>query len=260
MLATIMQVLDTTIANVALPHMRGSARRLAERDHLGPHLLYRRRRHRHAADRLALRPVRAQGTAADAAVVGFTVTSLLCGIATSLEEMVLFRVLQGICGAMIVPLAQAILLDINPREKLGQAMAIFGAGIMVGPIIGPTLGGWLTETFNWRAVFLVNLPVGILAFFMLSVFMPHEDNQAPASSTSSASACWRCRSAPLQMLLDRGAEIGWFDAVETWIYLGLCHLRAVGVHRPLPDRREPVRRLADVQATATSAWAYCSSS
>ena len=97
---------------------------------------------------------------------------MLCGMATSLTEMVVFRTLQGICGAALVPLSQTVLLNINPREEHGQAMAIWGAGIMVGPIIGPTLGGWLTETFSWRFVFYVNLPVGILALAGLIAFLP----------------------------------------------------------------------------------------
>ena len=110
-------------------------------------------------------------------MIGFTIASALCGIATSLHEMVLFRVLQGICGAIIAPLAQTVLLNINPKERIGQAMAIYGMGIMVAPIIGPTLGGWLTESFDWRWVFLINLPVGILAVFMLLLYMPETEHQ-----------------------------------------------------------------------------------
>ena len=86
--------------------------------------------------------------------------------------MVVFRTLQGIFGAALVPLSQTVLLNINSKEEHGKAMAIWGAGIMVGPIIGPTLGGWLTETFNWRFVFYVNLPVGLLALAGLIVFLP----------------------------------------------------------------------------------------
>src|SRR5690606_12994589 len=107
-------------------------------------------------------------------VTGFTLASLACGVATSLPQMVLFRGAQGIFGATLAPLAQAIMLDINPREKMGQAMAMFGLGIMVAPIVGPTLGGVLTENLGWRWVFLVNLPVGILALVALFFFMPKE--------------------------------------------------------------------------------------
>src|SRR6188768_3602815 len=163
MVAVIMQVLDTTIANVALPHMRASLG--ASQDEINWVLTS------YIVAAAIATPL--TGWFSDRfgrrnlllfAVVGFTAASLLCGVATNLFQMVIFRVFQGICGAMMVPLAQATMMDINPREQLGQAMAIFGAGIMFGPIIGPTLGGWLTETFNWRAVFIVNLPVGIVAF------------------------------------------------------------------------------------------------
>src|SRR6476659_10554812 len=101
---------------------------------------------------------------------------MLCATATSLSEMVVFRALQGVSGAFLVPLAQATLFDINPREKHGQAMALFGGGIMIGPILGPVLGGWLTDSYNWRWVFLVNLPVGILCPFVLQRLLPKTDN------------------------------------------------------------------------------------
>src|SRR5262249_56294669 len=106
-----------------------------------------------------------------AAVVGFTVASALCGMALSLGQIVAARLLQGLFGAALVPLSQAVLLDINPKEKVGQAMAIWGAGIMVGPILGPMLGGWLTDTYDWRWVFYINLPVGILAFLGILAFV-----------------------------------------------------------------------------------------
>ena len=108
-------------------------------------------------------------------VIGFTIASLLCAVAQSLTEMVLFRLIQGVTGAFLVPLAQATMFDINPREKHAQAMALFGGGIMIGPILGPVLGGWLTDSFNWRWVFLVNIPVGTLATLMLLRYMPHSE-------------------------------------------------------------------------------------
>ena len=159
MLATMMQVLDTTIANVALPHMAASLGAAQEEITwvLTSYIVaaaIATPLTGWVADRFGRRAVFV------VAIGGFTLASLACGIATSLEEMVLFRIVQGIFGAVLIPLAQAVLLDINPRERIGQAMAIYGAGIMVGPIIGPTLGGWLTESFNWRFVFLINLPVG----------------------------------------------------------------------------------------------------
>ena len=220
MVAVVMQVLDTTIANVALPHMRASLG--ASQDEINWVLTSYIVASAIAtpltswfADRFGRRNLLLF------AVVGFTVASLLCGIASSLIEMVAFRVIQGVCGAMLVPLAQATMMDINPREKLGQAMAIFGAGIMFGPIIGPTLGGWLTETFNWRAVFLVNLPVGIVAFFMLFALMPKGAIKIRKFDFFGFGML-AVAVASLQMLLDRGQGVGWFDSVEIWTYLLLA--------------------------------------
>lgn len=219
MLGTIMQVLDTTIANVALPHMSSSlgasqneitwvltsyivAAAIATpltgwmSDRLGQRRLFL------------------------GAVIGFTVASALCGIASSLPEMVVFRVLQGICGAMIAPLAQTVLLNINPRERIGQAMAIYGMGIMVAPIIGPSLGGWLTETFDWRWVFLVNVPVGALCVAMLLFFMPQTEVKNRRFDFFGFGMLALGVGA-LQLMLDRGAENDWFHSVETWIELGI---------------------------------------
>jgi len=141
-------------------------------------------------------------------------------VAQNLTEMVLFRALQGIAGAFIVPLAQATLFDINPREKHGSAMALFGAGVMIGPIMGPVLGGWLTESYDWRWVFLINLPVGIATVFMLMLYMPETDIKTRRFDFFGFGMLALGVGA-LQMLLDRGAENGWFSSVETWIELGL---------------------------------------
>ncbi|HBD38463.1 MAG TPA: EmrB/QacA family drug resistance transporter, partial [Cupriavidus sp.] len=96
---------------------------------------------------------------------GFTVASALCGMADSLTQIVAARLLQGVFGAALVPLSQSILLDINPPSRQGQAMAVWGMGVMVGPILGPTLGGWLTDSYNWRWVFFINVPIGLFALF-----------------------------------------------------------------------------------------------
>src|ERR1700720_3733175 len=171
MTATIMQALDTTIANVALPYMQGSLS--ASQDQINwvltsyivaaaimtPPTGWLAQRF--GRTRLFL-----------AAVAGFTVASVLCGLAGSLEQMVLFRLLQGVFGASLVPLSQAVLLDINPREKQGAAMAIWGVGVMVGPIMGPTLGGWLTENYDWRFVFFINIPIGIVTLIGIASFLP----------------------------------------------------------------------------------------
>ena len=219
MLGTIMQVLDTTIANVALPHM-AAALGAAQNE-----ITWVLTSYIVAAaiatpltgwmsDRMGQRRLFVF------AVVGFTVASALCGIATSLPEMVLFRILQGLCGAMIAPLAQTVLLNINPRERMGQAMAIYGMGIMVAPIVGPTLGGWLTESFNWRWVFLVNVPVGVLCVVMLLLYMPNTDIVRRRFDFFGFGMLALGVGA-LQMLLDRGAENSWLQSTETWLELGL---------------------------------------
>ncbi len=220
MLAMIMQVLDTTIANVALPHMRASLS--ASQDEVSWVLTsyivaaaIMTPMSGWLADRLGRRNLLLIG------VAGFTAASLLCGISTSLPEMVLFRVLQGVFGATLAPLAQAIMLDVTPREKMGQSMAIFGLGIMVAPIVGPTLGGILTENLDWRWVFLVNLPVGILAFAALFIYMPKEAIKIRKFDFFGF-AMLAMAVAATQMVFDRGSSVGWFESPEIWLYLGLA--------------------------------------
>ncbi|SEQ52774.1 MFS transporter, DHA2 family, multidrug resistance protein [Devosia sp. YR412] len=219
MLGTIMQVLDTTIANVALPHM-ASALGAAQNEITWVLTSYivaaaiATPLTGWMADRLGQRQLFIF------AVIGFTVASALCGIATSLPEMVIFRILQGLCGAMIAPLAQTVLLNINPKERIGQAMAIYGMGIMVAPIIGPTLGGWLTESFDWRWVFLVNVPVGVVCVAMLLLYMPQTEIKVRRFDFFGFGMLALSVGA-LQLMLDRGAENSWFQSTETWIELGL---------------------------------------
>ncbi|MCI5077864.1 DHA2 family efflux MFS transporter permease subunit [Oricola sp.] len=220
MLATIMQVLDTTIANVALPSMTGDLG--ASQDTITWVLTS------YIVAAAIATPV--TGWLSDrfgrrelflATITGFTVTSMLCGLSWSLESMVLFRLLQGLFGAAIVPLSQTFLLDINPRERHGQAMAMWGAGIMVGPIIGPTLGGWLTEAMNWRWVFFINLPVGIVAFLGCAAYLPKVAVRLRGFDFFGF-AMLSLGVGALQLMLDRGAEVDWFSAAEIWIELGLC--------------------------------------
>ncbi len=219
MLGTIMQVLDTTIANVALPHMAASLG--AAQDEINWVLTSYIVAAAIATpltgwmgDRLGQRQLFIF------AVIGFTIASALCGISTSLPEMVIFRVLQGLCGAMIAPLAQTVLLNINPRERIGQAMAIYGMGIMVAPIVGPTLGGWLTESFDWRWVFLVNVPVGVVCVAMLVLYMPNTEIKIRRFDFFGF-AMLAIGVGSLQLLLDRGSGNDWFSSPETWIELGL---------------------------------------
>lgn len=219
MLGTIMQVLDTTIANVALPHM-ASALGAAQNEITWVLTSYivaaaiATPLTGWMADRLGQRRLFVM------AVIGFTVASALCGIASSLPEMVLFRIMQGLCGAMIAPLAQTVLLNINPKERIGQAMAIYGMGIMVAPIVGPTLGGWLTETLDWRWVFLVNVPVGVLCVVMLLAYMPNTEIKTRRFDFFGFGMLALGVGA-LQLMLDRGAENSWFQSTETWVELGL---------------------------------------
>ena len=219
MLATVMQALDTTIANVALPHMQGSLQ--SSQDQISWVLtsyIVAAAIATPLAGWLCGRWGRRQIFLI--AVAGFTVASALCGLAESLWQIVLARLLQGVFGAALVPLSQAVLLDINPREKVGQAMAIWGAGIMVGPILGPMLGGWLTENVNWRWVFYINLPVGVLAFMGIARYLP--DNPAEKIKLDLFGfAALSVAVGLLQMFLDRGELLDWFNSTE------IC-LEAVG--------------------------------
>ncbi|MEO6579761.1 MAG: DHA2 family efflux MFS transporter permease subunit [Sphingomicrobium sp.] len=219
MLAVLLQVLDTTIANVALPHMQASLSATQDTINwvLTSYIV---------ASAIAL-PI--AGWAADRvgrkrllviSVIGFTVASVLCAMATSLVEMVAFRAAQGVSGAFLVPLAQATLFDINPREKHGQAMALFGGGIMIGPILGPVLGGWLTDSYNWRWVFLVNLPVGAICTVMLMRFLPKTAIQRRKFDIFGF-VLLAVAVGALQLALDRGQQEDWFDSAEIIIETGL---------------------------------------
>jgi MFS transporter, DHA2 family, multidrug resistance protein len=216
MLATIMQTLDGTIANVALPHMQGSLS--ASQDQITWVLTS------FIVAAAIATPLTAwfcdrygQKNVLLASIAGFTVASALCGISTSLSAIVGARLLQGISGAALVPLSQSILLDINPREKHGSAMAVWGMGVMVGPILGPTLGGWLTESLNWRWVFFINLPVGLLAFY--GVWKTIRKSAAPGTMYFDmfGFATLSIAIGAMQMLLDRGEQNDWFSSTETWI-------------------------------------------
>ncbi|WP_316861864.1 DHA2 family efflux MFS transporter permease subunit [uncultured Cohaesibacter sp.] len=219
MLATIMQVLDTTIANVALPHMSAS---LGAAQHEITWVLTS-----YIVASAIATPITGwmsdrigQKTLFLGAIAGFTLASALCGMATSIGEMVAFRILQGLCGAMIAPLAQTIILNINPKERVAQAMAIYGVGVMVAPIVGPTLGGWLTESVNWRWVFLVNIPVGILCLTLLTIYMPNSEVRNRRFDFFGF-AMLALGIGALQLMLDRGSDNNWFQSTETWIELAL---------------------------------------
>ncbi|QUT07971.1 DHA2 family efflux MFS transporter permease subunit [Sphingobium phenoxybenzoativorans] len=220
MAATLLQVLDTTIANVALPHMQASLG--ATQDSISWVLTSYI-----VASAIAI-PI--TGWLADrigsrrlfiVSVCTFVVASMLCGIATSLIEMVLFRLIQGISGAFIAPLAQSLLLDINRKSDHAKAMSIYGMGIMIGPIAGPILGGWLTENFNWRWVFYVNVPVGILCIALLLWLLPSKET-VKRHFDATGFALLGLGLAALQLVLDRGEHVDWFNANEIWIETGIA--------------------------------------
>jgi MFS transporter, DHA2 family, multidrug resistance protein len=217
MLATLMQTLDSTIANVALPHMQGSM--AASQDEITWVLTS------YIVAAAIATPL--TGWLADRfgvkrllgfAIVGFTVASGLCGLSNSLGAIVASRLLQGVFGASLVPLSQSILLDINPRERQGQAMAVWGMGVMVGPVLGPTLGGWLTDSYNWRWVFFINVPVGAFAFFGVSTFLPAREPDRKTRFDMFGFATLALAIGALQAMLDRGEQLDWFGSLEIRIY------------------------------------------
>jgi DHA2 family multidrug resistance protein len=153
-------------------------------------------------------------------VAGFVLSSMLCGMAQNLTQMVLFRALQGVTGAFIPPLSQTAMIDVNKPSRQAQMMAVWGMGIMIGPILGPILGGWLTENWNWRAVFYVNVPLGALALFILVAGLPSRPLVRRRFDLLGFAMVALALSA-LQLLLDRGAQIDWFASAEAWIYAAL---------------------------------------
>ena len=212
-LATIMQALDTTIANIALPYIQGSVS--ASQDQINWVL----------TSYIVAAAIMTPPTGFLAgrfgrkrlflvAVAGFTVASMLCGMAQSLVQIVLFRILQGMFGAALVPLSQSVLLDVYPKERQGFAMAMWGIAVMVGPVLGPVLGGWLTENYTWRWVFYINLPIGALAFFGMSTFLT-ETPRNPTTKLDWFGFGTLCLAiGAMQVALDRGEEKDWFGSSE----------------------------------------------
>jgi DHA2 family multidrug resistance protein len=188
--ASILQVLDTTIANIALPHMQGSLG--ATQDQIAwviTSYIVVAAITTPLTGFIASRVGRTQLFIS--CIVGFTVASLFCGLATTLPQMVAFRILQGAVGALLVPLSQAILLDAYPRGETARAMGIFATGVMVGPVLGPIIGGYLTEEANWRWCFYINAPIGIAT--ALGAFFSHERRPKQAVNWTG----WASYSSPL---------------------------------------------------------------
>lgn len=215
MLATLMQILDTTIANVALPHMQTALGATADTITwvLTSYIV---------ASAIAI-PV--TGWLSDRigsrnlfliSTIGFIIASALCGAAQNLEEMVAFRILQGVAAAFMNPLSQTVMLDINAPKDQPRAMAIWGMGIMIGPILGPVLGGWLTDNFDWRWVFYVNLPLGLICIVILWWLLPSRPTRRRTFDVFGFSLL-AIGIAALQLMLDRGQGEDWFNSAEIWV-------------------------------------------
>jgi DHA2 family multidrug resistance protein len=220
MAATVMQVLDTTIVNVALPDMQGTFS--ATPDQISWVLTS------YLVASAIFMPL--TGFFSDIlgrkyylalSILGFTVTSALCGLALDLDQIVLFRLMQGVFGAALVPLSQAILVDIYKPKDRGKAMAIWGVGVMVGPILGPTLGGYLTEVLNWRWTFYINVPVGILSLVMAWRVVPQTEKKERKLDWLSLSLM-AIAIGGTQYVLDRGNQADWFEAISIQIMAGLA--------------------------------------
>ncbi len=223
MLATFMEVLDTTVVNVSIPHIAGN---LAATNEEGTWVVTS-----YLVSNAIVLPI--SGWLANRlgrkrllliCVAGFTLTSLCCGLATSLAQLIIFRVLQGLTGGGLQPLAQAILLETFPKERHGHAMAAFGIGILLAPILGPTLGGWITDNYSWRWIFYLNLPVGALSLFLMNrfVFDPHYVKRSPGRVDLWGIGFLALGIGSLQILLDTGQRKDWFSSQDIRIFAALC--------------------------------------
>lgn len=232
MMATLMQALDSTIANVALPYMQGSLATTSDQitwvltSYIVAAAIFTAPVGWLAA-RFGLRRLFV------VSVVGFTVASMLCGGAQSLTQMVAFRLMQGVFGASLVPLSQTTMLNLYPPSQRGQAMAVWGMGVMLGPILGPTLGGWLTDAYNWRWVFFVNLPFGVLAGAGLFLLLDRDRTDEGLRFDLFGFATLSLAIGALQLMLDRGEQKDWFSGREIVVeasmsalglYLFLAHM------------------------------------
>jgi DHA2 family multidrug resistance protein len=243
MLATTMNTLDTTIANVALPHIQGSVS--AGPDQIAWVLTS------YIVAAAIMTPL--TGWLAGRvgrkrlfliSISGFVIASMLCGIATSVSELVAFRLLQGLCGAMLMPLSQTVLLDINPPERYGQAMAIFGAGVILGPILGPVVGGYLTEYLSWRWCFFINLPIGIMSLVGVWLFISGDRRPNPRPFDFLGFGMLTLFVGGLQLMLDRGPGEDWFASKEIWaeaiiaaIGLWVLIIHTLTAEHPFIERR-----------------------
>src|SRR6266446_4812314 len=214
MLSTFMEVLDTTVVNVSLPHIAGSMSATVDEATwaLTSYLV---------ANAVILpitgwlATILGRKRLLMMAVTGFTVTSFLCGLAPNLLLLIVFRVLQGACGGALQPISQAVLLESFPRESRGKAMAFWGLGIVVAPMLGPVLGGWLTDSYSWRWVFYVNVPVGIASILMTRAFIfdpPYIKGRRAGGIDFWGIGMLAVWIGALQIVLDKGQEEDWFSS------------------------------------------------
>jgi MFS transporter, DHA2 family, multidrug resistance protein len=213
MMATIMQALDGTIANVALPNIQGSLSATQEQVAwvITSYIVSAAIATPLAgfcAVRFGVRRILVSS------VIGFTIASMLCGAAQTLPQLVAFRTLQGVCGAALVPLSQTLMMEAYPREEQGKAMAMWGVGTMLGPITGPTLGGWLTDEYSWRWVFYINLPVGILCAVGLMILIKNKASDTPRPFDLLGFTLLSIAIGTFQLMLDRGEQVDWFGSKE----------------------------------------------
>lgn len=258
MLATVMTSLDATIANVALPHMAGALSASADEiTWVLTSYIIASAVMMPMSGWLARRVGRKRVFMIS--IIGFTLTSALCGAAGDLSQIVVFRLLQGAFGAALIPLSQAVLLDIYPPEEFGSAMAIWGMGVVAGPILGPVLGGWLTDNFSWRWVFYINLPLGALAFTGVFKFIHNRDGGAKTRFDFPGFLLLGVAIGGLQLMLDRGSDKAWFESSEIWIEATVAGLALVLfiIHTMTADRPFLPRALAkDVNFVAASLFGF----
>jgi DHA2 family multidrug resistance protein len=224
MLGTFMEILDTTVVNVSIPHIAGNMGATVDE---GTWVVTS-----YLVSNAVILPM--SGWLANrfgrrrvlmTCVTGFTLTSLLCGMATSLEWLIFFRVLQGLTGGGLQPLSQAVLLETFPPKKHGTAMAAFGLGIIFAPILGPTLGGWITDNYSWRWIFYLNLPVGAISVMMVSAFV-HDPPYIGKHKTGGVDL-WgigflALGFGMLQVVLDTGQRKDWFGSNQIRVWTALC--------------------------------------
>ncbi|HEV2366229.1 MAG TPA: DHA2 family efflux MFS transporter permease subunit [Caulobacteraceae bacterium] len=223
MLATVMNTLDSTIANTALPHMQGSLG--AAQDQIVWVLtsyIIATAIMTPLSGWLSLKIGRKPMFLVS--ISAFTLASMACGAAQNLPEMVLFRLIQGIAGATLMPLSQTVMLDIFPYAQIPRVMSIWSSAVIMGPIIGPVLGGWITENFTWRYCFYINLPIGILAFLGVLVFMERDRGGRQRPFDFLGFGALVAFVGAFQLMMDRGPSQDWFGSTEIWTYLVIACL------------------------------------